>query len=193
MTDGPPWLQLPLCCLPPSSEYLVPQGSDQKAQAGLSLLLWKAVDTEGENWEVQLRKKLGAKSRAPFFSPREAWEQLLLRSSLPSCFPCLQLLEEQGQGEQEILIYHIGAVVSSSFIAWSDLIVECVKCVDFVECAQKECGAQRPRVTQSVPLLHGTRTQAGHFDSSLTSEINSSQSSFSLACICLSTSLPSSL
>lgn len=132
MTDGPPWLQLPLCCLPPSSEYLVPQGSDQKAQAGLSLLLWKAVDTEGKNWEVRLRMKLGAKFPGSLFSPREAREQLLLRSSLPSCIPCLQRLEEQGQGEQEVLIYHIGAVVSSSFIVWSDTHVECVKCVDFV-------------------------------------------------------------
>lgn len=165
---------------------------------------------EGTGWPVLValkscwhrRKELGGAAQdetrgqipgLPFFSPREAWEQLLLRSFLLSCIPCLQLLEGQGQGEQEVLIYHIAAVVSSSFIAWSDPLVECVKCVDFVECAQKECDAQRSRATQSVPLFHGTRTQAGHFDSSLTSESNSSQSSFSLACICLSSSLPSSL
>ena len=37
MTDGPPWLQLPLGCPHLPLTIWIPQGTDQKAHAGLSL------------------------------------------------------------------------------------------------------------------------------------------------------------
>lgn len=98
MTDGPPRLQLPLCCLPPSSELF---GSPGEWPEGTC---WPVLVALKSCWHG--RKELGGMAQyetrgqflrlAPFFffSPREAWEQLLLRSSLPSCIPRLQPFEE---------------------------------------------------------------------------------------------------
>lgn len=40
MTDGPPWLQPPLCCLPPSSDYLdLPRGVTRRHMLACPVLL----------------------------------------------------------------------------------------------------------------------------------------------------------
>lgn len=139
--------------LPPTFLWLFgsSQGNDQKAHAGLSRFCSKkAVDKEGKNWEVwpppyANMPKMKPRAHFPkyffFFTLRD-----VLRATPPTTFvyllhaltPACQ--KNRGWGDLrslfKILICHMEAAVSSSFIALSDVPFWTVKCVDFAECAQ---------------------------------------------------------
>lgn len=94
-----------------------------------------------------------------FHSKRCFLEQPLLPPSILSCISCLQLARKKsGVGHLSsllnVLICLMEAVVSSFFIALSDVPFLTVKCLDFVECAQQECEVHRLCVSRSVFSFH---------------------------------------
>lgn len=151
MADGPPWLQLPLCCLPPSSDYLdPPRGMTRRHMLACpGFALKKLLTKKGRTGRcghhlMQTCQRWNQGPISPnifFFTLRD-----VLRATPPTTFiyllhaltPACQ--KNRGWGDLrslfKILICHMEAAVSSSFIALSDVPFWTVKCVDFAECAQ---------------------------------------------------------
>lgn len=198
MTDGPPWLQLPLCCLPPPPTFLWIFGSPGEWPEGTG---WSVLVALKSCWQGKNETgRYGPNWNQGPISP--ALSETGLRKSARKIFPSLLRVPPSAVGSLgaggaclEILIYLTGTVVSSSLIECSNTLVP-VKCVDFVKCAQKEYDVQRSRVTQSRSCFHDDRLQAIFMagNTQLTDlRKHYSQRLFSSAYICLSCSLSSLL
>lgn len=149
ITDGPPWLH----CLSAASHLpltiWIPQGSDQKAHAGLSLVCSKKnlLTRKGKSWGLWPPPSANMPKMEPRANfPNHSFHSQGRFANNPSYrlhfsrSPVSSLPEELGVGDLvsllKVLICLVEAVVSSSFTVLREVRFLTLRCVDVLEDAQ---------------------------------------------------------